>query len=301
MISVIIPFHNEKENIPLLYSALLESLRAFPTTWEVIFVDDGSTDESGPALESVMKDPRFTLVRHGKQLGKGRALNTGLKNAEGEVIAFMDADLQDDPEDLHPFYTKIMAGFDFVNGIRAKRQDNPFVKTYSRLASVFLRTFLKSPFTDINCGFKMFKREVLRDFVLYANNFRFLPLGVYYNGYRVTEITVQNHPRIHGKSKFGTKKLIMGIFDTMTAYFLYQFSERPLHFFGTIGGVFFGIGFITAFILSFERLVFGILLYRRPALLFAVLMIIVGIQIFMTGIIGELIVYLNKKNKIRAH
>ncbi len=297
MISVIIPFHNEKENLPILYDQLFQALPKLGEDFEVIFIDDGSLDHSSEALVEKMSDDRFQLIRHGKQLGKGRGLNTGIKKAQGDIMVFMDSDLQDDPEDLAQFYAKIQEGYDFVNGIRAKRKDNPVVKMYSKLASVFLRTFLKSPFTDINCGFKMFKRSVLQDFVLYANNFRFLPLATYYHGFRVTEIPVNNKPRIHGVSKFGSKKLIVGIFDTLTAYFLYQFSERPLHFFGSIGGIFFLTGFITAFVLSIQRIFFGMLLYRRPSLLLAVLLMIVGIQIFMTGIIGELIVYVNKKKK----
>lgn len=297
MLSIIIPFYNEKENLPILYDQLATELQKLGEDFEVLFVDDGSNDDSSTALVQVMKDDRFQLMRHGKQLGKGRGLNTGLKKAQGDSIVFMDADLQDDPADLPLFLAKIKEGYDFVNGVRAKRKDNAVVKMYSKLASLFLRKFLKSPYTDINCGFKMFRREVLDGFVLYANNFRFLPLAAYYRGHHVTEVPVNNKPRIHGVSKFGSKKLLVGIFDTMTAYFLYQFSERPLHFFGSIGGIFFLIGFLYAFVLTIERLFFGVLLYKRPSLLLAVLLIIVGIQIFMTGIIGELIVYLHKKKQ----
>jgi hypothetical protein len=141
------------------------------------------------------------------------------------------------------------------------------------------------------------KREVLDDIVLYGNNFRFLPLAVYYQGFKVTEVEIRNRPRIHGKSKFGIMKVFIGIFDTMTAYFLYRFAERPLVFFGTIGGIIFSLGFLTALYLSYERIFYNVLLYRRPALQFAVLLIIVGLQIGLTGLIGELIVYLNKRKK----
>lgn len=297
MFSIIIPFYNEKENLPILYQQLVEELPKLGEDFEVLFIDDGSNDGSTEALIEVMKDNHFMLLRHGKQRGKGRGLNTGIEKSKGDIIVFMDADLQDDPADLAHFYTKIKEGYDFVNGKRAKRQDNALVKFYSRTASLFLRKFLKSPYTDINCGFKMFKRSVLKDIVLYANNFRFLPLAAYYQGFHVTEVPVNNKPRIYGVSKFGSKKLVVGVFDTMTAYFLYQFSERPLHFFGSIGGIFFLIGFVMAFYMSIERLFFNVLLYKRPSLLFAVFLMLAGIQIFMTGIIGELIVYVNKKKK----
>ena len=129
------------------------------------------------------------------------------------------------------------------------------------------------------------------------NNFRFLPLAAYYRGFRVAEIKVHNKPRIHGKSKYGARKLIFGIFDTLTAYFLYHFAEQPLYFFGIIGGGFFLVGLVMAVVLTIQRLFFGMLLYQRPTLLLSALLIIVGLQIVMTGIIGELIVYVNKRNK----
>jgi len=172
------------------------------------------------------------------------------------------------------------------------------VKIYSRIANWFLKTVLHSPYSDINCGYKVFRKEVLKEMVFYANNFRFFPLAVFYQGYKVTEININNRQRKFGVSKFGTKKLLIGIFDTLTAYFIFRFSESPLHFFGPIGGLIFGSGFIISFYLVFERIFFNMLLYQRPLLQIGILLIIVGIQIIMTGMIGELIVYLNKNKKM---
>ena len=207
----------------------------------------------------------------------------------------MDGDLQDDPKDLPKLLKKIDEGYDLVNGIRVNRQENFIVKTYSKIASWFLKTFLHSPFTDINCGYKAFKREVLQNFIFYGNNFRFFPLATYLNGYRVTEIPVVNNQRKYGKTKFGKSKIFVGILDTLTAYFLFKFAEKPLHFFGTIGSIIFLIGFLISLYLTVERLFFGVLLVTRPLLWLGVLLIIIGIQVVMTGIIGELIVFLNKK------
>jgi glycosyltransferase involved in cell wall biosynthesis len=294
MISVIVPFHNEVESLPILINQLINRLKKIEEAWEIILVDDGSTDAYASKFN--VQCSRFKIIKHRKRFGKGQALRTGIENAKGDVIVFMDADLQDDPKDLPKFLQKIKEGYDFVNGARAERRDNFLVKIYSVVAALFLKLFLHSPYTDINCGFKVFKREVLFNFIFYANNFRFFPLVVYYQGFKVTEIPVINHPRKYGQSKFGSTKLFIGMIDTLTAYFLYRFSEKPLHFFGIIGSSLFLIGFLLTLYLAIERIFFNILLYRRPILFLGILLIIVGVQIIMTGIIGELIVYLNKKS-----
>ncbi len=293
MISIIIPFYNESESLPILINQLIDTLKKVSEKWEVVLVDDGSTDAERQNFQFPISN--FQLIHHKKRLGKGTALRTGIKNSSGEIIVFMDADLQDDPRDLPKLLKKIKEGHDFVNGIREKRNDNLLVKFYSKVVAWFLKTFLHSPYIDINCGFKAFKREVVQDFVFYGNNFRFFPLAVFYNGYKVTEINVKNNRRKFGKSKFGPSKLFTGLLDTLTAYFLFKFSEKPLHFFGIIGGLLFFVGFFISFYLTIERLFFGVLLYQRPLLQLGILLIIVGIQVVMTGIIGELIVFLNKK------
>ncbi|KKP87061.1 MAG: Glycosyl transferase, partial [Candidatus Roizmanbacteria bacterium GW2011_GWA2_35_8] len=202
MISVIVPFHNEKENLPLLIDGLLIQLDKTKEKFEIILVDDGSSDNFLPPKAGFNFQPNVKLLKHKKKLGKGQGLKTGVENTKGEIIVFMDADLQDDPSDFPRFFEKIKEGYDFVNGMREKRKDNPVVKFYSKIVAWFLREFLNSPYTDINCGYKVFRKEVLRDFTFYGNNFRFFPLAVFYNGYKVTEINVKNNPRKYGKSKF---------------------------------------------------------------------------------------------------
>jgi len=301
MISVIIPFHNEEKNIPVLVKELSVVLQGLKREFEIVLVDDGSNDSSISNLKSQisnlnLKSENLKIIKHRKRFGKGEALKTGIDNSSGTVIIFMDGDLQDDPNDLNKFLKKIDKGYDFVNGVRKERKDSLLIKFYSKTAGFLLKKLLRSPFTDINCGLKAFKRQVVNNFTFYGNNFRFFPLAVYYQGYKVTEVPVNNRPRIHGQTKFGSGKLFVGLFDTLTAYFLYRFSEKPLHFFGTIGGILFLAGFIIDLYLAYERIFFNVLLYRRPLLWLGILMIIIGIQIVMTGIIGELIVYLNKKS-----
>lgn len=294
MISIIIPCLNEADNIEELYIQIHTALRG--KKYEVIFVNDGSTDNSNAVLEDITNEhAHVKALTHSVPLGKGQSLADGLKLATGDVVVFMDGDLQHDPAELPAFLAKIQGGFDCVNGIRSKRDDGFLITTYSKLANMFFRYVLGVPFRDINSGYKAFKREAVSDVPLYGNHFRFVLLAAYFKGYKIAEIPITNRSRVHGISKFGKGKIFIGFLDTITAYFIYRFSERPLHFFGAVGLTSFIIGFIVAFVLSFERVFFGTLLYRRPALLFAVLMMIVGIQILMTGFIGELVVYYNKK------
>jgi glycosyltransferase involved in cell wall biosynthesis len=310
MISVIVPFYNEKESLPILIESLVLELDRLKKEYEIVLVDDGSDKNSKLKTSAFakaaadrqisnlhLKSKHFKILIHQKRKGKGEALKTGVENSKGEILVFMDADLQDDPKDLPKFFEKIDQGYDFVNGYRVNRSDNFLVKIYSKVASWFLKIFLHSPFSDINCGFKVFKKEVLKDFIFYGNNFRFFPLFVFYQGFKVTEVPVLNHPRRFGKSKFGPQKLFIGIFDMLTAYFLYKFSEKPLHFFGIFGGLISFFGFLILAILAYERIFHHVLLYRRPILWLGVLLVIVGIQIIATGIIGELMVYLSKKRQ----
>ena len=291
MISIIIPFYNEEKNIPILLQEIDEVMRKENKPFEVVLVDDGSEKKIQTPNSNSIK-----LIEHKKRMGKGEALKTGMSHANGNIIIFMDGDLQDDPHDFPSFFAKLEDGYDLVNGIRSKRKDTGIIQLYSHLANSVLRNIFKSPFTDINCGFKAFKREVLENMPLYGNNFRFLPLSAYYQGFKVAEIPVNNRKRIHGESKFGMSKLFIGLLDMTTAYFVFKFAERPLHFFGTMGGILFSAGFFISLYLAYERIFFNVLLYRRPLLQLGIVLIIVGIQIVMTGLIGELIVYLNKQN-----
>lgn len=294
MISIIIPFYNEEKNIPILLQEIETIMKEDSRSYEVLLVDDGSEQK---IESSALKFEHIHFIQHKKRLGKGEALKTGLSHAKGEIIVFMDGDLQDDPHDLPAFFDKLEDGYDLVNGKRSKRKEIGLIKFYSALANSVLKNIFKSPFSDINCGFKALRRDVIEDMPLYGNNFRFLPLSAFYKGFRVAEIEVHNRKRLHGISKFGASKLFVGLLDMTTAYFVFKFAERPLHFFGLIGGILFVGGFLISLYLAFERIFYNVLLYRRPLLQLGIVLIIVGIQIVMTGLIGELIVYLNKNKK----
>lgn len=293
MISILVPFYNEAENLPILIKRLIEVIKKLDQNTEIILIDDGSTDDWKSKLGVMSNELR--VIKHRKRLGKGQALLNGFKQSKGDIIVFIDADLQNDPEDLPKLLEKI-DDYDFVNGWRKDRID-PISKTLpSSIFNFFiLKLILRSKFHDVNCGLKVMRREVLETIPLYGDNYRFLPIIAEKEGFRTTEVEIKHHPRKFGKSKYGIIRLLFGLFDTLTTYFIYTFSEKPNHFFGPVGLIIFIFGFIITFYLVFQRIFFGVLLYRRPSLLIGILMVIVGIQIIMTGVIGELIVYLNKK------
>ena len=291
MISIIIPFYNEDANIMPLIDEVVSVMDAQKKPYEVVLVDDGSTKKF--EMHNV-KYENIHLFSHRKRMGKGAALKTGIAHAQGDILIFMDGDLQDDPRDIPHFLASIAEGNDLVNGIRTTRSDTFLIKFYSSFANKVLRTLLKSPFTDINCGFKACRRTVLEEAPLYANNFRFLPLWVALRGYRVSEVSVHNRKRIHGVSKFGASKVFVGVLDLLTAYFVFRFAEKPLHFFGIIGGSLFGAGFLISLYLTIERLFYHVMLYRRPILWLGIVLMIIGIQFIMTGLIADLVVYHHK-------
>lgn len=293
MISIIIPFYNEKENLPLLLKLLIKEQKKLKEPSEIIFVDDGSTD----AWRLNFQKNNIKVLSHRKRFGKGKALLTGFKESKGDKIVFMDADLQNDPLELGRFVKTLDEGYDFVIGWRKDRQDPVSKRLPSAIFNkLLLKLFFKSTFHDINCGYKALKRNVLEEIPLYGDNYRFLPIMARQEGFRTTEIVIRHKPRKFGKSKYGILRLLSGLFDTITTYFVYKFSDKPMHFFGSIGIVIFLIGFLVSMYLTILHIFYHVQLYRRPLLTFGNLLIIVGIQFVMTGIIAELFVYLRKKN-----
>lgn len=294
-ISIIIPFHNEEGNLTNLFNEIKDNVSK-KHHYEIIFVNDGSTDEGVKEVNKLVDENKnTTLISQRKRFGKGRTLKTGFEKSTGDIVIFIDADLQDNPKNINPMVDKIIGGYDFINGWRKARLDN-YEKTWpSRIFNKMLLIIFKSKFHDINCGLKVMRRQVLIDIPLYGDNYRFLPLLAEKEGFKTEEVEVDHRKRQVGKSKYGFIRLFFGLIDTLTTYFIYRFSEKPLHFFGVIGGILFAIGFAIASYLAVERLFNNVLLYRRPILQLAILLIIIGIQIVLTGVLAELIVYLRQK------
>ena len=295
MISVIIPFKDEVESLRVLLPLLHRNLEKIVPDYEVLLVSNGSTDNWEKTL--TLPNEKFKTFNL-RRADKGRALRRGLARSTGDIVVFMDADLEDDPTDLAKFYAKINEGYDFVNGWRKHRKHTWDKIIPSYIGNVIIiRSLLHTGFHDVNCGYKMFRRECLQDVVLYGDNFRFLPLVVEKLGFRTTEVVVNHKNRRFGKSKYGFFNRLTVFADILTAYFIFRFSQKPLHFFAAIGMFPFVTGIVLLMVLTFERLFYSVDLHDRPIVWAAILFIIVGLQIIMTGVIAELMVFLFKKGQ----
>lgn len=214
MISVISSFRDEEENLGLLYRELSGVLYKVPFSYEIIFVDDYSDDGSWGIVEKIRQEnPKVVLLKNKYHRGRGHSLQTGIEAAKGDKIIFLDSDTQDNPADVPKFLEQLNNGLDLVNGYRQDRKAKLIIRAYSAFFNWFLRTFYRSPFHDVNCGFKAFTRAVIEKTPFDPATFRFFPLAAFYDGFKVGEIKVENRPRVYGKSKFGIFKIFRGFKD----------------------------------------------------------------------------------------
>ena len=289
VISIVIPALNELESLPILHGELTDVLAQVGKAYEIIIVDDGSTDGTGDwARDAMNDDPNLVLVQLRRRFGKATALQAGFDIAAGEIIFTLDADLQDDPKEIPRFLGLLDEGYDLVSGWKQDRKD-PLAKTLpskffnyvtSRMSGLYLR--------DFNCGFKAYRREVIEDLDVYGELYRYIPVVVHAKGFKVGELPVAHRARKHGKSKYGLERFIRGPLDLFTIMFLISFQKRPLHLFGPIGAAVGGLGFLINAYLAILWLG-GVTIGDRPLLMLGTLMIIVGIQILIFGLLGEMI------------
>lgn len=292
-ISVIIPLLNEEESLRELASRLeaVLSQLAPDDAYEVLFIDDGSTDASYHVLRELhAANPRFQAIRFRRNYGKSAALAVGFARAEGEIVITMDADLQDDPNELPALCAKLDEGFDLVSGWKKKRYD-PWHKTMpSKLFNAVTSQMSGITLHDFNCGLKAYRREVVKSIQIYGDMHRYIPALAHWEGFRVTEIAVQHHPRKFGVSKFGAKRFVTGFLDLLTVVFTTKYIKRPLHLFGTIGAIILLIGLGIETTLTVEWFLGLTYFSNRPLVLFGILLIIVGVQLISMGLLGEMLV-----------
>ena len=289
-ISVVIPVFNEEGSVGELARRLVAVLETMGTTWEVIFVDDGSRDRTVEILRQAnQQEPRVKLVRFRRNFGQTAALAAGFDFAAGEIVVTMDGDLQNDPADIPRLVAKIGEGFDLVNGWRVKRQDTFLTRRLPSMIANSLISFITGvKLHDYGCTLKAFRHEVAKSVSLYGELHRFIPAIASGMGVEVAEIPVNHHPRTTGKSKYGLFRTVKVLLDLITVKFLLSYSTRPIHIFGLIGLVSAAAGVVIGGWLSFQRLFQGVPLSNRPILFLAVLLVIVGVQFVTMGLLAEL-------------
>ncbi|MBW1636082.1 MAG: glycosyltransferase family 2 protein [Deltaproteobacteria bacterium] len=290
LLSVVVPLLNEEENIPLLYDELMDVLPGIAEDYEVIFIDDGSTDNSLSILKEIQeKNSHIVVITFRKNFGQTAAMAAGFDYARGDIIITMDGDLQNDPHDIPKLLEQIDAGNDVVTGWRYDRKD-PFINR--RLPSIIANKII-SKITGVNlhdygCTLKAFKREVVKNVRLYGEMHRFIPAIASGMGIDFTEVKVNHRPRRFGSSKYGISRTIRVILDLITVKFLLSYATRPIQVFGFLGVISGGIGFLIALVMTIQRQFFHVPLADRPLLFLAVLLIFIGVQFVTLGLIAEL-------------
>jgi len=287
-VSVVIPIYNERDNVEPLLKELLASPMAGDVC-EVIFVDDGSDDGTTRIIERLCaNDPRVKAIVFRRNFGKSSALDAGFRQAKGDVVVTLDGDLQDDPNEIPNLLKRLDEGYDLVSGWKRDRQDPPTKTLPSLFFNAVVRTFSAVKIHDFNCGLKAYRSEVVRELNLYGEQHRFIPILANNRGFRVGEIPVRHRRRIHGKSKFGPRRLLRGFFDFITVAFLSRYNHRPLHLFGFWGVLMFAVGTIINVYLT-AMWFLGHALSNRPMLVFATLLMIVGFQSVSLGLLSEMV------------
>ncbi len=301
-LSIIIPLLNEEGNLELLHQKLTEALQPQELPYEIIFINDGSTDGSAEILEALFQRDAAVQVIHFRQnFGKTAGLIAGFRHSRGPVLITLDADLQDDPAEIPAMLAKLNEGYDMVAAWRYHRQD-PIDKTWpSRVFNWGVSTFSGVQLHDFNCGFKVYRRAITERIPLYSDFHRFVPVLAAGQGFKITELPVQHHPRHAGVSKYGAGRTIRGLMDFITVLFLLNYLKHPLRFFGLGGLAMFGLGSLIEGYLSFLWVLRAVgaaeigPIGTRPLFTVGILAMILGIQLFSIGLLGEMIRYFSFK------
>ncbi len=300
-ISVVIPVFNEEENVKLLYSKLEETLDGLKKDYEIIFVDDGSTDKTSAFLHRICEGNRkVRVVVFRRNFGQTAAISAGFDYAEGEIIVTLDADLQNDPKDIPQLIKKIEEGYDVVSGWRVERKD-PLL---SRRLPSYISNWLISLFTgvklhDYGCTLKAYRREIAKDIKLYGEMHRFIPALASWVGASICEVRIKHHPRKYGKSKYSFSRISRGFLDLLTVKFLLSFATRPIQIFGKFGLISIFLGFVCGIALIVMKFVYGVDMTGNPLLYLSILFLLIGGQFISMGLLGEIIsrTYHESQNK----
>lgn len=291
-ISVVIPLLNEEESLRPLFAEIKKAVKPLKQDHEIIFIDDGSSDKSLEILKNIAAlDNKVKFISFRKNYGKSAALHVGFQEVTGDVTITMDADLQDDPAEIPNLIAKLEEGFDLVSGWKKKRYD-PFIKrTTSKFFNYVTKVSSNIDIHDFNCGLKAYRSEVVKSIKVYGELHRYIPVLAAWQGFKISEIPVLHHPRRYGKTKFGISRFFKGFVDLITVIFTTRYIRRPMHLFGFLGALSFLMGLIVNIYLTISWFVNHIALSNRPLLFLGMLLIIVGVQFFSVGLLGEMMVH----------
>ncbi|HLT54023.1 MAG TPA: glycosyltransferase family 2 protein [Flavobacteriaceae bacterium] len=303
-ISVVIPLLNEQDSLNELHDWIAKVMQSNRFSYEILFIDDGSTDNSWQIIEALSKTHNTVKgIRFLKNFGKSQALHAGFEKAQGDVVITMDADLQDNPEEIPELYSMITTdGFDLVSGWKKKRYDNAITKNLpSKLFNWAARKTSGVKLHDFNCGLKAFRNEVIKNIDVHGEMHRYIPVLAKNAGFtNIGEKVVKHQARKYGKTKFGMDRFIHGFLDLITIWFISRFGRRPMHLFGALGVIMFAIGFAFAGYLGIDKLFlnpYGRLITQRPQFYIALTTMIIGTQFFVAGFLGEIILRTKQDKK----
>lgn len=291
-LSLVIPVYNEESSLPLLYESIHKTLKPLEKSWEVVFVDDGSSDGSLTALKTLAKkDPKHVrVVAFRRNFGQTAAISAGIDHAQGETIVLLDADLQNDPADIPRLLAKLDEGYDLVSGWRKDRKDNRLTRTVpSNIANGLISAVTGVHLHDFGCTLKAYHRDVLSGFRLYGEMHRFIPVFAHSVGARIAEIPVSHHPRKFGKANYGLDRTVKIILDLFTVKFLLEYSHKPIRLFGGAGVGLMLLGMVDLAYVFVRRMFYGVPASTSPLLLIGVMLFILGFQSILMGLIAELL------------
>lgn len=289
--SIVLPAYNEQKNVSILYREFTDVLTQISDAYEIVFVDDGSSDNTFGELQKLHRqDNRVKIIRLRRNFGQTAALYAGFQYAKGDIIISMDADLQDNPHELPRLLKKMNEGYDVVCAWRKKRSDSLGKRALSMFAWILRQTIIGDGIHDSGCQFRVYTREAVKDLQLYGELHRFIPALLQLKGYNVTEIAVKHRKRKYGKTKYTITRVLKGLADIITVKFWQQFANRPVHFFGGLGLIFSVLGFLAGLELVIAKFFRGMAIANRPLLILCALLIIVGVQLFMMGVLADMIV-----------
>jgi len=295
-LSLVVPVYNEEGSLIELFNELKRVLENTEKSFEIIFIDDGSTDKTMGVLRDIHNSyDKVKVISFQRNFGKSAALSVGFNEAQGRIVITMDADLQDDPDEIPRFIEKLDEGYDLVSGWKYHRKDPLTKRITSKFFNMLTKILTGIKIHDFNCGFKAYRRTVVKNIKIYGELHRYIPVIAKWNGYKTGEIKVKHNIRKYGKSKYGSSRLFRGFLDLITVRFLASYSKRPLHLFGFIGIILGFLGFITGLYLSLGWLK-GVPIGNRPLLFLAMLLLLMGLQFFSIGLLGEIITF-NKENE----